>query len=161
MTFSYTTGWLSTTSAMTSNMVAVRRMVGDIKTTNQLIQDEEYYWVLSQSSNNLYAAASMCDLLAAEFAFLCNTENSELRISAAARHKHYLALADRYRAQGPGDIPGGEGDGTVLGEIYVGGAVVADEEALRDNDSYSPAPFAVGQDDLPGTVAHPDTFLDD
>jgi hypothetical protein len=152
MTWTYTPGWLSSASATTSNMIGVRRMVGDVDTRVQKVQDEEIYWILSQSESQTYAAAAVCDLLAAEYAFLCNTENSELRISAAARHKHFLALADRLRAQGPGAIPGGDGDGITLSEIYVGGAVVADVETLSDNDSYQEPPFAVGQDDFPGTA---------
>lgn len=148
MSWSYSSANLSSTSGATANLTAVRLMVGDTDTNNQQIQNEEINWLLSLNTVITFAAADACDILAAKYAFQCNSENSELRVSAAARHKQFQALADRLRKMGPGAGPGGEGAGTVLGEMYVGGAVSADVETLADNDSYISPPFAVGMDDL-------------
>lgn len=151
MTWTYTPGWLST-SGTTGNMTRVRLIVGDTETTDQQLQDEEIYWILTITSTMTYAGAACADLLAAKYARQVNTENSALRVTAAERHKHYLALAKRLRDAGPGDIPGGEGFGTVLGGIDVGGASRADVEAIQDDSDNILPSFAVGQDDMPGTT---------
>jgi hypothetical protein len=79
---------------------------------------------------------------------LVNTENSELRVSAAARHKHYQELADRLRKSN-GTLPGGDGTNVPLATGYAGGVYKADKEDLEQDDSLVPATFALGQDDHP------------
>ena len=148
MTWTYTPGWLSVTGS-TGQMTRVRLMIGDTDTTRQLVTDEEIYWSVDEAGSSTYAAAAMCDVLAAKFAHQVNTQNSELRVSAAARHKHYLSLADRLRRLGPGEVPGGEGAGVPLGTMYVGGAKVSEKQALDDNSDLVPPQFSVGMDDYP------------
>lgn len=159
MTWTYSTSFLSAVSSITANLMRVRLLVGDTDTSRQQLQDEEIYWPLSSIEGLNYAAATVAEILASKYAFQVNTENSELRISAAARHKQYMALADRLRAGGPGSLPGIDG-GVPLGAVYVGGAVQADVDALSDNDSYREPSFAVGMDDLPGTQTDSDGFGD-
>lgn len=150
MTWTYTPGWLSVSGA-TGGMTRTRLLIGDTETTDQQLQDEEIYWVLTATTIGTYAAAACCDLLSAKYARQVNTENSALRVTAAARHLHYKDLAKRLRADGPGDIPGGEGFGTVLGGMDVGGAYESDNDAIRDDDNNVLPSFSVGQDDMPGT----------
>lgn len=145
MTWTYDQTLLSATST-TGSLMKVRLIIGDNQSTRPQLSDEEIYFVLGEESSPTMAAAVGCDLLAAKYAFLVNTENSELRVSAAARHKHYLALADRLRAAGPGDVPG---DSTVIAaDMYVGGAIKSQTaERVADSDLLEPV-FRIGQDDL-------------
>ena len=91
----------------------------------------------------------MCDLIAGTFARQANQETSELRVSAAARFKHYKDLAQALRDGGPGDIPGGDGSGVVRATFYVGGAKKSQKDALRSNDDIVAPTFALGSDDYP------------
>ena len=148
--WTYTPGWLGV-SGSTGLMTRTRLVIGDTDSNDQQLQDEEIYWVLTGASYPTLAGAACCDLLAAKYARQVNTENSALRVTAADRHKHYAALAKSLRVFGPGDLPGGEGFGAILGGVSVGGASVADNEAVADNDDNVLPPFRIGQDDYPGT----------
>src|SRR6187549_3128912 len=105
MTWTYSPGYLSS-SGTTASLYKVRFMTGDKNTLDQQLSDEEIYGVLTYESSPTLAAAVACDAIAGNYARLCNVENGSLRISAAARHSHYMKLADRLRAGGAGDVPG-------------------------------------------------------
>lgn len=143
---------LLTSTATPASLMRVRLLIGDTDTNRQQLQDEEVYFVLGEQTAINYAAADCADLLSAKYAFLVNTENSELRISAAARHKHYMDLAKRLRSNGPGSTPGGESAGAILAGGYGGGISDLANEALRDNSDNILPSAAVGQDDYPGTA---------
>ena len=151
MTWTYSLSLLGT-SGVTAQMHRVRLLVGDTDSTRQQLQDEEIYFTLGQQSITNYAAADCADLLAAKYVFQVNTENSQLRVSAAARHKHYVDLAKRLRASGPGETPSGLGAGSIIAEPYAGGTSVSKNDALADNTDNVLPPFAVGQDDFEGTT---------
>lgn len=141
--------WSYSASSLGDDVNKVRLIIGDTDTNRQQLQDEEISFVLTNEAVVTYAAAACCDLLAAKYGFQVNTENSELRVSAAARHKHYQDLADRLRALGGGDIPGGEGGGMPVVDMYAGGALKSEKDDLiNDSDVMEPA-FALGQDDNP------------
>lgn len=143
MTWTYNAASLSA-----SDLYKVRLAIGDTDSTRQQLQDEEIQFVLDTETIVTLAAAACCDMLAAKYGFQVNTENSELRVSAAARHKHYLELADRLR-RFPGDIPGGTGGGTYEASAYAGGTSVAAKEDLEADTDLVPSSFSVGQDDNP------------
>lgn len=144
MSWSYNTSLLSS-----STRTKVRLIIGDTDITRQLLQDEEIDYVITAESVATTAAAVCCDLLAAKYAFLCNTDNGELRISAAARHKHYQDLADRLRKGPAGDVPG---DGAAqLATMYVGGQSISASAALDADSDNNPPNFSLGQDDHPNT----------
>lgn len=147
MTWTYNAASLSL-----SDMYKVRFLIGDTDSSRQQLQDEEIDWVLTEQTVVTYAAASCAELLASKYAFLVNTENSELRVSAAARHKHYLDLAERLR-QSAGDLPGGDGSGIVLATAYAGGTAVSEKETLEDDSSLVQPVFELGQDDDPSNVS--------
>jgi hypothetical protein len=149
MTWTYSLSLLTATG-VTAQMTRVRLLVGDTDSGRQQLQDEEIYFVLVNQTATNYAAADCSDLLAAKYAFQVNTENSELRVSAAARHKHYVDLAKRLRANGPGEVPGGVGAGSIVAEGYAGGTSVSANESLAGNTDNVLPPFYVGQDDFPG-----------
>ena len=95
MTWTYSPAWLSLASSSTSSMTKVRLLVGDTISTNQQLQDEEIYFVLTAQPVINFAAADCADILSARYAFQINTENSKLKLEAAARHKHFADLAKR------------------------------------------------------------------
>lgn len=156
MTWSYDIANLSAVSSSTLPLTKVRLLIGDTTQTLQLMSDEEIEHVIGTRTSLNYVAADLCDLLAAKFAVQVNTDNSELRVSAAARHKHYMALADRYRRNGPGDLPGGEADGGMVAEGYAGGTSKVANQALADNTDNVLPPAGVGQDDYPGNSGYDD-----
>lgn len=142
MTWTYNTAGLAS-----SPKDRVRLLIGDTDDSRQQLQDEEIAYVLTQQTSTTLAAAACCDLLAAKYSFLVNTENGSLRLSAAARHQHYIRLADRLRAGGAGEIPG---DSTVHdARIYVGGTSEAVKETITGDSDNILAPVKIGQDDHP------------
>jgi hypothetical protein len=149
MTWTYTPAWLSLASGATTSMTQVRLLIGDTMTSDQQLQDEEIYFVLSFQPTQNYAAADCADLISAKYARQINTENSLLRVSAAARHKHYEDLAKRLRKNGPGVVPGGENAGAILGEVYAGGTSHLANEVLIDNPDNVVSDVAKGLDDYP------------
>lgn len=161
MTWTYDTSLLSAASSSTTSMTKVRLLTGDTDTTRQQMQDEEIYFVLSVQPVINYAAADVADLLSAKYAFQINSENSELRVSAAARHKHYLDLAKRLRSMGPGDTPGGESAGAILAGGYAGGISTLANDNLRDNADNVLPPAAVGGDDYPTYSDDPADYFRD
>lgn len=151
MTWTYSLSLLTSTG-VTAQMTRVRLLVGDTDSTRQQLQDEEIYYTLSQQTITNYAAADCADLLAAKYSFQVNTENSQLRVSAAARHKQYVDLAKRLRAAGPGETPGGLGAGSIVAEPYAGGTTVSSNGSLESDSNNILPPFAVGQDDFTADI---------
>jgi hypothetical protein len=158
MTWTYIPQLLTSTATVAS-LMKVRLVIGDTDSTRPQLQDEEIYFVLSAQSIINYAAADCADLLSAKYAFQVNTENSLLRISAAARHKHYADLAKRLRSAGPGVTPGGEGAGSVLATGYAGGISDTANQSLRDDADNILAPASVGQDDFPDVQDNPADYF--
>lgn len=131
-------------------MMRVRFLIGDTDAEDHQLHDEEILFINTHQPVTTYAAAAAADTLAAKYARQVNTNNSDLRVSAAARHKHYQELADRLRSMGAGEVPGGEGAGEILAEVYVGGASKTASDSILGDSGLNKSPFAVGQDDLLG-----------
>jgi hypothetical protein len=75
---------------------AVRLFVGDTDTLDQQLQDSEISFFLTQSSNDLYLAASIAaSTLAAKYGRLVDTvlDDSNIRASYSQRQKNYSELA--------------------------------------------------------------------
>lgn len=142
-----------------SDLYKVRFLIGDTDSARPQLQDEEIDWVLTEQAVVTYAAASCAEMLASKYAFLVNTENSELRVSAAARHKHYLELAERLR-RSAGDLPGGDGSGVLLATAYAGGVDRAAKETLDGDTSLVRPAFGIGQDDDPANLDQAPRGLD-
>lgn len=130
-----------------SDLMKVRIMTGDTDESDKQLEDEVIDYVLTVYTSPTLAAASACDLIAAKYLRQCNTENSALRVSAAARHKHYLEMAATLRAGGAGDMPG---DPKIIqATMSVGGTSVDAKEALRADSDNIGNQFAIGMDDHP------------
>lgn len=112
----------------------VRVMVGDTLSTDPLVQDEEIEYALTmypKPSDGIppyYAAAFVCENIAALFARRAQRSIGSLSISAQQQYEHYVAKAQSLRVlaktNGRGGGAGlgvpvlGGGGSTVLGSLY-------------------------------------------
>lgn len=84
------------TSTATERRDAVRYLVGDTDTTDQQLQDAEIAFCLSQTSDDVYLAASIAaSTLSAKYGRLVDTilDNSNVRASYSQRQKSYAELS--------------------------------------------------------------------
>lgn len=148
MTFTYSSLDLST------DLAKVRRYLGDVVSTDAIFTDEEINATLAIQADLVQATASLADQAAASFARKVDVGSLSARKAASQLFDHYLRLADKYRALGPGDVPGGTGNNA--GGLLIGGATQAEIDAERDDDTYTKSNFAVGMDDNHGSGANDD-----
>lgn len=127
--------WSYSGNPSDSDSDAVRFLVGDVDTDNQLVSDEEIAWALAQGG--VYAAASLIAFtIAAAFSRQADKAVDSLKISYSQKSAQYSKLAGdlRYRAATDGLCP------------YAGGISVSDKDAVRgDSDRVRPS-FKVGMD---------------
>jgi hypothetical protein len=147
--WTYTPALISS-SGTTASLMKVRFMVGDTDTTRQQVADEEVYGVLTYETSPVWAAAVVCDALAAKYSFQMNTQNGALQISAEKRMSHYMKLADRLRHSGPGDLPGDPN--LTLATISPTAESQAAKDAITSDSDVVQQPFSIGQDDNPFTT---------
>jgi len=86
MTWSYN-------SALTTDKDKVRFYIGDTDQTNQLLQDEEINFLLTEITNVLLAAAYAAKAVAAKFSRQADKAVGDLRISLSQKAQTYMALA--------------------------------------------------------------------
>lgn len=117
-----------------SNRDAVRFLIRDTNTSDQLLQDEEIAWLLSQNSNNVYKAAmASAYAVSAKFSNQAVTKTvGALSLSYQARSEHYKSLAlsikNQYLSVGATFAP------------YSGGISVSDKQTEeQDTDWDKPA----------------------
>lgn len=101
MAWSYDPTNLNTTTAQ-GRLNSIRLLVGDTDETDQLVQDEEIAFALSQVGDNIYYAGSwICRVIAAKFSRLVTTELSgSLKADYSDRSKQYQQLAAQIENQG-------------------------------------------------------------
>jgi len=133
MTWTYTV-----TSLATSQLMQVRHLIGDVKQAEQLLQDEEINWELTQYPNIYGASAACCRALAAKFAVMVDTVQGDLRTVYSQRSRNYKMLAMDYEQRGfRGVTP------------YAGGISVSDKVSVETDTDRVPPSFNRGQfDDL-------------
>lgn len=73
---------------------AVRFLIGDTDTTDQLITDEEISYLVSIHGNTHRVASEACRAIAAKFARLMNRSIGGLAADFSAKYRQYLELAD-------------------------------------------------------------------
>ena len=134
MAWSYDPTDLNTTTA-SGRLNSVRLLVGDTDTTDQLVQNEEITFGLSQANNNVYyAAAWVCRTIAAKFSRLVDTNLSgALSANYSDRAKQYQQLASQIEAQGK------KTSGKSLGVFAGGISVAAVTTVHEDPDRVKPA----------------------
>lgn len=72
---------------------AVRYLVGDTDTTDQLVSDEEIAYLLAEEGNVYEAAAATAEAIAAKFARTINQSGDGLSWNGSELFKHYRELA--------------------------------------------------------------------
>ena len=141
MSWSYSVTDLNTTTT-SGRLNTVRLLVGDTEEADQLAQNEEILFALSQTGNNVYyAAVWVCRAVAAKFSRMVTTTlDGALSANYSDKAKQYNQLAVQVEAQGK------KTSGKALG-VFGGGISIVDVEAVRVNpDRVKPA-FSVNQFD--------------
>ena len=121
---------------------AVRLLLGDIFESDQLLQDEEINWLLTENTDIYGAAAEGARMISAQFARLADTKSiGDLSVSYAQRSARFVDLAKRLdeRAERAGLIP------TPYAAIRT-----ADREADDDDTSLITRRFSRNQFGEPG-----------
>lgn len=141
MSWSYSPSDLNTTTT-SGRLNTVRLLVGDTEETDQLAQNEEIIFALSQTGNNVYyAAVWICRAVAAKFSRMVTTTlDGALSANYSDKAKQYNQLAVQVEAQGK--KTSGKSLGVYGGGISVSGMGVAN----ADSDRVKPA-FSVNQFD--------------
>lgn len=133
MTWTYTPATIATDPLM-----QVRRLIGDVLTGDEQLQDEEINWEISQFSNIYLAAAQCCRNIAAQFSRKVDTVEGELRTMYSAQARNYAARGVEYQQFGMsrgGAVP------------YAGGISIADKINQTNNADRVPPQFNLGMDD--------------
>lgn len=141
MSWSYDATTLNTTTSA-GRINTVRLLVGDTDTTDQLVQNEEITFALSQTGDNVYyAAAWTCRAISAKFSRMVTTTlDGALSANYSDKAKQYNQLAVQIEAQGK------KTSGKALGVSAGGISVDAMGVANADSDRVKPA-FALRQFD--------------
>ena len=141
MSWSYDPNTLNTTTD-SGRVNTVRLLVGDTDTTDQLVQNEEILFALTQTGNNVYyAAVWICRAVAAKFSRMVTTTlDGALSANYSDKAKQYNQLAVQVEAQGK------KTSGKSLGVSAGGISVSAMGVANSDPDRVKPA-FSVNQFD--------------
>ncbi len=80
----------------------VRFMVGDTDTNDQLLQDGEINYLLTQEANESLAASRAAEAIAAKFARQADESVGDFRVSLSQKSQHYLELAAKLAKRGEG-----------------------------------------------------------
>lgn len=136
MSWSYSPSDLNTTTA-SGRLNSVRLLVGDTDSNDQLVQNEEILFGLSQANNNVYyAAAWVCRTIAAKFSRLVDTQLSgALSADYSTRSKQYQQLAVQIEAQGK--KTSGKSLGVFAGGLSVAAVTVVHEDPDRVKPSFT------------------------
>lgn len=141
MAWSYNAADLNTTTA-SGRLNTVRLLVGDTDSTDQLVQNEEIIFALSQVGNNVYYAGSwVCRVIAAKFSRMVDTQlDGALSANYSDRAKQFQQLSVQIEAQGK------KTSGKALGVFAGGISVTQVAVANQDEDRVKPA-FSINQFD--------------
>lgn len=136
MAWSYNAADLNTTTA-SGRLNTVRLLVGDTDSTDQLVQNEEIIFALSQVGNNVYYAGSwVCRVIAAKFSRMVDTQlDGALSANYSDRAKQFQQLSVQIEAQGK--KTSGKALGVFAGGISVNQVAVANQDADRVKPAFS------------------------
>ena len=124
---------------------AVRFLVGDTDTNDQLVSDEEIAFFLDEFPSSTYhAAAEVAETIAAQFAREVSHSGDGLSYSAEQLQSNYAELAERLRAQAKRRYRSGAGP-------YVGGISWREREMADADQDKIPSSFRSHMHDHPGT----------
>lgn len=86
--------WSYSGNPASSNLDAVRFLVGDTDTNDQLLSNEEINYMVLTHGNVRRAASESARAIAAKFARLMNRSIGGLAADFSAKYRQYLELAD-------------------------------------------------------------------
>lgn len=134
--------WTYSGNPATSDLDKVRFLVFDTDTNEQLINNEEIAWLLTEQTNVYMAAANAAEAIAAKFAKDITRTAVGLSASVGNRAQFYLDLAEKLRLQ--------IGTTNQHGEVFSGGLTISGKDALdADTNAVQPS-FKIGQFDWNG-----------
>lgn len=123
----------------------VRFLIHDTDTSDQLLQDEEIDWVLTERPNVYLAGETCCIQIATGFSRFADQSTQDLSDSYSQRAKMYSERAMELRELAWKSTP-------VI--PYAGGTSVSDKELQRDNDNIVQPRFRRDQFDLDRDVEY-------
>lgn len=133
--------WTYNGDPNTNEVDAVRFLVGDTETTDQLASDEEIQWFLSEWPDVYEASASLCEALAAKFAREVSVSADGMSFSGDQISRNFARRAEALR-----DMSGKQ---RKAGIPYVGGiSWIERQKADADSDLIQPS-FRSHQHDNP------------
>lgn len=86
--------WTYSGNPSASTRDAVRFVIGDTDTTDQLLQDAEIDYMITEHGTIRMAASESCRAIAAKFARLMSRSIGGLSADFSAKHRQYLAMAE-------------------------------------------------------------------
>lgn len=128
-------------SPSTSDLDAVRFLMGDTDESDPQLTDSEINWLLTQETNIYYAAAMGADTVSAKYSSVINRSVGSLSIGVGEKAERWSSLATRLRAQAAarGATP------------YMGGMTKSDKQYYDDKPDLERGKFDNGMMDNPGT----------
>jgi hypothetical protein len=115
--------WTYSGNPANSTLDAVRFLMGDTDTTDQLLSNEELSWLITTEGTAYYAAAEACRAVAAKFARQMSRSVGGLSADFAAKYRQYLELADRLETEAR----------IFPVALYISGYTRSDKEAVEEN----------------------------
>jgi len=131
--------WTFSGDPASSDKDAVRFLIRDVDSRDQMFSDQEIDYALGLKGSQLGAAAMLCDM-AATSGDLTDKQVGDLKISGSQRASQYRALADPLRRQ----VSYGVG-------IYAGGISYSDKEKYESDPDVNQPAFYRGEFDYPLT----------
>lgn len=130
---------LFSTSTASSNTMIVRRLIGDVLTGDQQLQDGEINYAVAQFANLWLAGAECCRWISAQYSRKVDLVQGELKTNYSNQAVAYSArsreLTEQGMNRGAGAMP------------FAGGISVTDKgDAVQDPDRVTPQ-FGIGMND--------------
>lgn len=123
-----------------SNLDHVRFLLGDTNSSDPQLSNEEINFLLSENSDNVYAAATMgARALVSKFSRMVDKEIGDLKYKYSDLVKHYISLIDQWKRK------------AALSNITItaGGVFKSTGEADRSNSAILQPDFVSDQFDNP------------
>lgn len=125
--------WSYSGNPKDNNKDAVRFLVGDTDSDEELIQDEEILFILDTETNIYRAAANVAESIAAMFSRKADVSIGDYSESLSQQADNYLKLAERLRKTARKNIQ-------FKGIPFAGGISKTDKEITqKDTDRVKPA----------------------
>jgi hypothetical protein len=138
--------WSYNSNPLTSNLDAVRFLVGDTDITDTQLQDEEITYLLTVEGGVRFAAYKAAKAIASKYARKVDRNVGDLRISFSQKYRQYLDLAQALKH-----------DMVIhIAPLVLSLSASAKDAALQNSDNVVPF-FTRLLEERPGTNVPPQT----